>query len=148
MSRRSAIEWTEMTWNPVSGCTKVSPGCANCYAERMAKRLKAMGAARYRDGFALRMHEAALQEPLHWKSPRKVFVNSMSDLFHKDVPLEFIQRAFHVIEGDRMRGESRRIEDHLVLFPVAAGGNHLGNAGHRQQPAAHERLGHGSDLLR
>jgi protein gp37 len=97
MSRRSAIEWTEMTWNPVSGCTKVSPGCVNCYAERMAKRLKAMGAARYHDGFALRTHEAALEEPLRWKSPRKVFVNSMSDLFHKDVPLEFIQRAFDVM---------------------------------------------------
>lgn len=92
MSRRSAIEWTQMTWNPVSGCTKVSPGCLNCYAERMAKRLKAMRAARYLDGCALRTHEAALEEPLRWKSPRKVFVNSMSDLFHKDVPLEFIQR--------------------------------------------------------
>jgi protein gp37 len=97
MSRRSAIEWTEMTWNPVSGCTKVSPGCMNCYAERMAKRLRAMGAARYRDGFALRTHEAALEEPFRWKSPRKVFVNSMSDLFHKDVPLEFIRRAFDVM---------------------------------------------------
>ena len=97
MSRRSAIEWTEMTWNPVSGCTKISPGCVNCYAERMAKRLKAMGAARYQDGFALRIHEPALEEPLRWKSPRKVFVNSMSDLFHKDVPLEFIQRAFAVM---------------------------------------------------
>jgi len=97
MSRRSAIEWTEMTWNPVSGCTKVSPGCANCYAERMAKRLKAMGAVRYRDGFSLRTHEAALEEPLRWKSPRKVFVNSMSDLFHKDVPTEFILRVFDVM---------------------------------------------------
>jgi len=97
MSRRSPIEWTEMTWNPVSGCTKVSPGCMNCYAERMAKRLKAMGAARYQDGFALRTHESALQEPLRWKSPRKIFVNSMSDLFHKDVPLEFIQRAFEIM---------------------------------------------------
>jgi protein gp37 len=97
MSRRSAIEWTEMTWNPVSGCTKVSPGCTNCYAERMAKRLKAMGAARYRDGFALRTHDTALEEPLRWKSPRKVFVNSMSDLFHKDVSLDFIQRAFDVM---------------------------------------------------
>jgi protein gp37 len=86
-----------MTWNPVSGCTKVSPGCTICYAERMAKRLKAMGAARYQDGFTLRTHDAALEEPLRWKSPRKVFVNSMSDLFHKDVPREFIQRAFDVM---------------------------------------------------
>ncbi len=97
MSRRSAIEWTQMTWNPVTGCTKVSPGCTNCYAERMAKRLKAMGAERYKWEFALRMHEPALEEPLHWKAPRKVFVNSMSDLFHKDVPLAFIQRAFDVM---------------------------------------------------
>ncbi|MEP7245599.1 MAG: phage Gp37/Gp68 family protein [Gammaproteobacteria bacterium] len=97
MSRRSAIEWTEMTWNPVSGCTKVTPGCKNCYAERMARRLKAMGAERYRDGFALRTHDSALEEPLRWKAPRKVFVNSMSDLFHKDVPLAFIQQAFDVM---------------------------------------------------
>lgn len=97
MSRRSAIEWTEMTWNPVTGCTKVSPGCLNCYAERMAKRLKAMGAIRYQDGFALRTHDGALDAPLHWKAPRKVFVNSMSDLFHKDVPLGFIQRVFEVM---------------------------------------------------
>jgi protein gp37 len=97
MATRSNIEWTEMTWNPVTGCTKVSPGCANCYAERMAKRLKAMGAARYADGFAVRMHEDALEAPLHWKAPRKIFVNSMSDLFHKDVPLAFIQRVFEVM---------------------------------------------------
>lgn len=97
MSQRSAIEWTEMTWNPVTGCTKVSPGCMNCYAERMAKRLKAMGAVRYQAGFALRLHADALDAPLHWKMPRKVFVNSMSDLFHKDVPLEFIQRVFDVM---------------------------------------------------
>lgn len=97
MSARSHIEWTEMTWNPVTGCTKISPGCANCYAERMAKRLKAMGAARYREGFALQVHEDALEQPLRWKSPRKIFVNSMSDLFHKDVPLAFIQRVFEVM---------------------------------------------------
>ena len=86
-----------MTWNPVTGCTKISPGCANCYAERMTKRLTAMGAARYRDGFELRVHEDALTAPLSWKSPRKVFVNSMSDLFHKDVSLPFIQRAFEIM---------------------------------------------------
>ena len=97
MSTRSHIEWTEMTWNPVTGCTKISPGCANCYAERMTKRLTAMGAARYRDGFELRVHEDALTAPLSWKSPRKVFVNSMSDLFHKDVPLPFIQHVFDVM---------------------------------------------------
>lgn len=98
MSRRSTIEWTEMTWNPVTGCTKVSPGCANCYAERMSRRLKAMGATRYAHGFDLTTHADALDAPLHWKTPRKVFVNSMSDLFHKDVPLEFIQRVFDVMK--------------------------------------------------
>lgn len=99
MATRSHIEWTEMTWNPVTGCTKISPGCTNCYAERMAKRLQAMRAPRYRDGFQLRVHDDALAAPLSWKTPRKVFVNSMSDLFHKDVPLSFIQRVFEVMAG-------------------------------------------------
>jgi protein gp37 len=87
MATRSAIEWPEMTWNPVTGCSKVSPGCLNCYAERMSRRLHAMGAARYAHGFELTTHADALDAPFHWKAPRKVFVNSMSDLFHKDVPL-------------------------------------------------------------
>ena len=91
MATRSAIEWTEMTWNPVTGCSKVSPGCRNCYAERMSRRLHAMGAARYARGFELTTHDDALDAPLHWKAPRKVFVNSMSDLFHKDVPFFFKQ---------------------------------------------------------
>jgi protein gp37 len=99
MATRSAIERTEMTWNPVTGCTKVSPGCANCYAERMARRLTAMGAARYAYGFDLTTHDDALDAPLRWKAPRKVFVNSMSDLFHKDVPLPFIQRVFVVMRA-------------------------------------------------
>lgn len=94
MATNSHIEWTEMTWNPVTGCTKVSQGCKHCYAERMAKRLLAMGVERYRNGFAVTLHEDLLELPLHWKQPRIVFVNSMSDLFHKDVPLEFIQRVF------------------------------------------------------
>jgi protein gp37 len=97
MATRSSIEWTEMTWNPVTGCTKVSPGCLNCYAERMSKRLHAMGAARYARGFEVALHEDALEAPLRWRAPRKVFVNSMSDLFHKEVPVEFIQRVFNVI---------------------------------------------------
>lgn len=86
-----------MTWNPVTGCTKVSPGCLNCYAERMAVRLQAMGVARYRSGFVTRIHDDALDAPLRWKAPRKVFVNSMSDLFHRDVPMEFILRVFAVM---------------------------------------------------
>ena len=86
---QSSIEWTEMTWNPVTGCTKVSAGCKYCYAEVMAKRLQAMGLEKYRDGFGVRMHHGALQIPYSWKSSKIVFVNSMSDLFHPDVPLEF-----------------------------------------------------------
>jgi len=94
MAANSKIEWTEVTWNPVTGCTKISAGCKNCYAERMAKRLQAMGADRYRDGFRLTLHEDLVELPLKWKAPRIVFVNSMSDLFHERVPLEFIQRVF------------------------------------------------------
>jgi protein gp37 len=94
MARKTTIEWTDMTWNPVTGCTKVSPGCKHCYAERMAHRLEAMGSPRYFDGFTLALHEDLLELPLRWKAPRRVFVNSMSDLFHPDVPLEFIRRVF------------------------------------------------------
>ena len=97
MSAKSSIEWTESTWNPLTGCNKVSPGCKNCYAERMAKRLKAMGQSKYRNGFALTLHEDSLEEPLKWAKPQMIFVNSMSDLFHKDVPLEFIQEVFDVM---------------------------------------------------
>jgi len=93
----SSIEWTEATWNPVTGCTKISPGCRHCYAERMAKRLKAMGQPRYRNGFRLTLQPDALEVPLRWKRPRMIFVNSMSDLFHKSVPLEFIRQCFDVM---------------------------------------------------
>jgi protein gp37 len=88
------IAWTDATWNPVTGCTKVSPGCKLCYAERMARRLKAMGRARYAKGFELTLQPDLLDLPLKWRRPRIVFVNSMSDLFHKDVPGEFIHRVF------------------------------------------------------
>lgn len=94
----SQIEWTESTWNPVSGCNKVSPGCKNCYAERMSKRLQAMKVEKYKDAFELRIHEDALIAPLNWKKPRKIFVNSMSDLFHEAIPSDFIQRAFQVMQ--------------------------------------------------
>lgn len=87
-----------MTWNPVTGCTKVSQGCKNCYAERMAKRLKAMGSPRYQHGFKLQMHEDLVDVPKRWKKPRTVFVNSMSDLFHEEVPLEFIRSVFRTME--------------------------------------------------
>lgn len=98
MARRSAIEWTESTWNPVTGCSKVSPGCQHCYAERMAKRLRLMGLPQYERGFEVTLHEDALRLPLEWKTPQRIFVNSMSDLFHELVPEEFIARVFAVME--------------------------------------------------
>jgi protein gp37 len=92
---QSSIEWTEMTWNPTTGCDKLSAGCKFCYAEVMSKRLQAMGLEKYADGFkTIRTHEAELTRPFTWNKPRTVFVNSMSDLFHKEVPLDFIQRVF------------------------------------------------------
>jgi protein gp37 len=94
MANKSNIEWTEMTWNPVTGCTKVSQGCKHCYAERMAKRLTAMGAERYRNGFSVTLHPDLVDIPRGWRQPRVVFVNSMSDLFHDDIPLAYIQRVF------------------------------------------------------
>ncbi|MGI8655878.1 MAG: DUF5131 family protein [Pyrinomonadaceae bacterium] len=97
MSTKSAIEWTESTWNPVTGCTKISPGCKHCYAERLALRLQAMGQRNYANGFALTLQEQALELPLRWKKPQVIFVNSMSDLFHKSVPADFISRVFDVM---------------------------------------------------
>jgi protein gp37 len=97
MATKSSIEWTESTWNPLTGCNKVSPGCKHCYAERMAKRLHAMGQPNYVNGFKLTLHPQALEIPLSWKKPQVIFVNSMSDLFHKDVPIDFIQQVFDVM---------------------------------------------------
>jgi protein gp37 len=94
MSDHSGIEWTDATWDPVTGCTKVSPGCKNCFAERLAARLRAMGNARYRNGFAVTLHPDQLALPLRWRRPRRIFVNSMSDLFHEAVPEEYILRVF------------------------------------------------------
>lgn len=96
--RTTKIEWTERTWNPVTGCTKLSVGCAHCYAEVMARRLCAMGNAKYANGFKSTIHYDVLEEPLTWKKPSTIFVCSMSDLFHKDVPFEFIDEVFKVIE--------------------------------------------------
>jgi len=94
---KSSIEWTESTWNPVTGCTKVSAGCKYCYAERMAWRLQAMGQPNYSNGFKLTLHRQSLYLPLRWKKPHTIFVNSMSDLFHEDVPLSFIREVFDVM---------------------------------------------------
>ena len=98
MAAKSRIEWTEVTWNPVTGCTKVSPGCKFCYAESMARRLRAMGVDRYRSGFKLTLQEDLIDLPKRWRKPRTVFVNSMSDLFHDEVPLEFTKRVFATME--------------------------------------------------
>ena len=97
MASLSQIEWTESTWNPVTGCSKVSEGCRHCYAERMAHRRRAMGSRKYREGFTVALHEASLQEPLRWLKPKLVFVNSMSDLFHESVPSAFIESVFSVM---------------------------------------------------
>jgi protein gp37 len=93
----SKIEWTEMTWNPTTGCNKISAGCKFCYAEVMSKRLKAMGQVKYKNNFKLTLHPSSLNVPYTWNKPKVVFVNSMSDLFHKDVPLEYIQTVFKVM---------------------------------------------------
>ena len=123
MATRSSIEWTETTWNPVTGCSKASPGCLHCYAERMAKRLKAMGASRTTsDGFALRSAPGRARcAPRVGKAPRTVFVNSMSDLFHEEVPLEFIQRVFDVM--NRARSTSFQILTKRAARLRGAGGS-------------------------
>jgi protein gp37 len=97
MATNSPIEWTDATWNPVTGCDKISPGCKNCYAERLARRLQAMGNRNYRNGFEVTLQPHMLQHPLRWRVQKRIFVNSMSDLFHDEVPLEYIQRAFRVM---------------------------------------------------
>lgn len=97
MAIKSSIEWTGSTWNPITGCNKISPGCKFCYAERMAKRLKAIGSDNYRNGFKLTMHDHVIELPLTWKKPQTIFVNSMSDLFHKDVTIEYLLKVFEVM---------------------------------------------------
>lgn len=98
MAQASSIEWTQNSWNPVTGCTKVSPGCEHCYAERMSKRLRAMGLSQYRNGFRVTLQPDALETPLKWKKPRTIFVNSMSDLFHEDVPPSYVRQVFDIME--------------------------------------------------
>ena len=99
MATASTIEWTEQTWNPTTGCTKISPGCKHCYAEVMARRLHAMGAGGYENNFELTMHQSRLGQPLQRKKPTVYFVNSMSDLFHEDVTVAFVDRVFDVIRA-------------------------------------------------
>ncbi len=97
---QSSIEWTEMTWNPTTGCDKVSAGCKFCYAEVMTRRLQAMGLKKYQNGFNIQVHEEELSKPFSWKKPKMVFVNSMSDLFHEKVPVKFIQKVFEVMRNN------------------------------------------------
>ncbi len=98
MAIGSKIEWTDATWNPVTGCNKISPGCKLCYAERLAGRLQRMGNPKYSEGFDVALHPDALELPLHWRKPRTIFVNSMSDLFHDKVPNEFVHQVFDIME--------------------------------------------------
>ena len=95
------IEWTDSTWNPITGCTKISSGCINCYAEKMANRLRAMGVQKYKNGFSIKLHPESLREPYLWKKPRMVFVNSMSDLFHEGIDFDYIQRVFKVMNDNQ-----------------------------------------------
>jgi protein gp37 len=121
MGQASTIEWTESTWNPLTGCTKISLGCKHCYAERMALRLKAMGQPNYVNGFDLTLHENALELPLKWKKPQTIFVNSMSDLFHKDVPVDFILKTFDVMrraDWHNFQVLTKRSERLLELSPI------------------------------
>jgi protein gp37 len=97
MAQQSSIEWTDSTWNPVTGCSKISQGCKHCYAERMAKRLKAMGVARYQNEFELTLQPDLIDVPLKWSKPKMIFVNSMSDLFHESIPLKYIVQVFDVM---------------------------------------------------
>lgn len=98
MAQTTKIEWTQSSWNPVTGCTKVSRGCQNCYAERMARRLKASGQKRYRNGFRVTLQKDIVELPLRWKKPREIFVGSMTDLFHKDIPFDYLQTIFKTME--------------------------------------------------
>ena len=120
MSLSTAIEWTDSTWNPVTGCTKMSIGCTNCYAERLALRLQAMGNPSYKNGFSMALHEDTLELPLKWKKPQTIFVNSMSVLFHEDISLDFILRVFDVMhraDWHRFQILTKRSERMLELSP-------------------------------
>ena len=150
------IEWAEKSWNPVTGCSKVSDGCLHCYAEKMAKRLQATGVAKYKDGFAVRCHPEYLAEPLHWRKPSRVFVCSMADLFHEDVPVWFIDRVFEVMEAcpqhtfQVLTKRAKRLEGGIYGFDVECpvrclgGGDYLPNVHMgvtvENQQAADERI--------
>ena len=128
MGTNTSIEWTDTTWNPVTGCTKISPGCKHCYAERMSLRLRAMGQRNYANGFDVTLHEDALMLPLRWKKPQSIFVNSMSDLFHEDIPDDFIHRAFDVMgqaNWHRYQVLTKRSDRLRDLSPTIKWANHI-----------------------
>jgi protein gp37 len=128
MASNSSIEWTEATWNPVTGCTKISPGCKHCYAERLSLRLRAMGQPNYANGFALTLQPRMLELPSRWKAPQIIFVNSMSDLFHKSVPTEYIQRVFDVmVQADWHRYQilTKRSERLMQISPQLPWKSHI-----------------------
>lgn len=155
MAMNSKIEWTEASWNPVTGCTKLSPGCKYCYAERMAKRLQAMGQSNYENGFNVTLHPAALPIPTRWKKPHTIFVNSMSDLFHPAVPEEFILRVFEVMhEANRhtyqiLTKRSRRLleissnikwEPHIWMGVTVESDQYLYRIDHLRQTGANVKF--------
>lgn len=128
MAERANIEMTGETWNPITGCTKISPGCKHCYAERIALRLQAIGQPKYADGFRVALHEDALARPHKWKRPRRVFVNSMSDLLHDDVPDDFILRVFDVMHAARQHtymALTKRAERLSLMDPVLPWAEHI-----------------------
>jgi protein gp37 len=122
MGLETGIQWTESTWNPLTGCTQISPGCANCYAKTLAKRLQAMGNPRYVNEFELTLHEDLIDLPVKWKKSRVIFVNSMSDLFHKDVPLDFIKRVFETMNHTPQHTFQVLTKRHERLAEIAENG--------------------------
>jgi len=120
MADKTGIEWTESTWNPLTGCTQISPGCANCYAKTLSKRLKAMGNVRYANEFQLTLHPTQVDLPLKWKKPRLIFVNSMSDLFHQGVPIDYIKRVFDVMNRASQHTFQVLTKRHERLAEIAA----------------------------
>jgi protein gp37 len=128
MSQTTKIEWTEATWNPITGCTKISPGCENCYAEKLACRLKAMGNRSYINGFDVTYHESMLKKPLLWTKPKKIFVNSMSDLFHEEICFQMIEKIFQIMNKANWHTYqilTKRIENVLNIDGEMSWGNNI-----------------------
>jgi protein gp37 len=155
MANGSSIEWTDATWNPVTGCDKISPGCKHCYAERMAKRLKAARNPNYKNGFELTVQPQMLTRPLEWRKSKNIFVNSMSDLFHDDVPLHYIQKVFDVMNeanwhqyqiltkrAERVRELSPYLKwaPHIWMGVSVENGKYLDRVDHLRKTGAHVKF--------